>query len=319
MKKRLLIDTDPGVDDALAIYLALGSPDAELVGLTTSFGNADITTVTRNARYILDTVDSHSLEVYRGSSEPLSQAAIASVVHGVNALGRVEIPAVMRDKYDSVSAVGDSADGYSALLDANAPGARVVVVLGPLTNLARFLAQHKNRLERCDRLVVLGGTLSAPGNKGPVAEFNFRCDPEAADYVLANCPCEITLVPLDLCMRSAVPVQDLNKVENQAFRRFLHLLCDEYAVANNDEEGLEGIIMYDPLAVFCALRPEHFVYERFWMRVDTGNSFARGMSVVDRRLRSDLARNVSIATNVNWDAFVDSFFTALNRIPFKNP
>ena len=156
-----------------------------------------------------------------------------------------------------------------------------------------------------------------PGNKGPVAEFNFRCDPEAADIVLERCPCPVFLVPLDLCMRNVLSLCDFARVRDPLLRNFLEDLCRDYAAANDAEEGIEGILMYDPLAIFCAAHPELFTFEKVWMRVDTGSSFARGMSVVDRRLRSDLPKNVSIATDVHWEGFVEAFFSALDRLRFQ--
>ena len=193
---------------------------------------------------------------------------------------------------------------------------RTVVALAPLTNVAELIEREPSALRPDDRLVILGGTHKGPGNKGPVAEFNFRCDPEAADIVLERCPCPITLVPLDLCMRNVLSLSDFARLKDPALRSFLEDLCRDYAVANEAEEGIHGILMYDPLAIFCAAHPECFTFEKIWMRIDTGSSFARGMSVVDRRLRSALPKNISIATDVNWDLFVESFFASLGCLRY---
>ena len=314
MMHKILIDTDPGVDDALALFLALGLPGITLSEVTTCAGNASLTTVSRNAHYILERVGANAIPVSRGAEKPLAQEPITAVVHGEGALGCVTIPTQWKPSTsDATTALG----AMQRFLRNNDTAQRTIVALAPLTNLAELLSKSASDLRATDRIVILGGTHKGPGNKGPVAEFNFRCDPEAADIVLEKCLCDILVVPLDLCMRNTLSLKDFERIKDLSFRAFLEDLCRDYETANDSEEGIKGILMYDPLAIFCAARPELFTFERVWMRVDTGNSFARGMSVVDRRLRSNLVPNISIATDVNWDLFVDSFFEAVNSLSFR--
>lgn len=314
MKLKVLIDTDPGVDDTLALFFALGLENIEVCEVTTCSGNAGIETVTRNAGFVLERVGAHTIPVSAGAKEPRAQERIRAVVHGGEALGGVAIPEQWKPSRPSEVTALEAMKRFLG----NSDGApRTVVALGPLTNVAELIDSSATALRPTDRLVILGGTHIGPGNKGPVAEFNFRCDPEAADIVLERCPCPVFLVPLDLCMRNVLSLCDFARVRDPLLRNFLEDLCRDYAAANDAEEGIEGILMYDPLAIFCAAHPELFTFEKVWMRVDTGSSFARGMSVVDRRLRSDLPKNVSIATDVNWDSFVEVFFSALARLRFE--
>ena len=314
MTHKILIDTDPGVDDVLALFLALGLPGITLSEVTTCAGNASLDTISRNAHYALERVGAEAIPVSRGAQKPLAQEPITAVVHGEGALGCVTIPAHWKP---STSDATTSLEAMQRFLRGRDANQRTIVALAPLTNLAELLSKSPSDLRPTDRLIILGGTHKGPGNKGPVAEFNFRCDPEAADIVLERCPCEISLVPLDLCMRNTLSLKDFARVKDPSFRAFLEDLCRDYETANDSEEGIKGILMYDPLAIFCAARPDLFTFEQVWMRVDTGNSFARGMSVVDRRLRSNLIPNISIATDVNWNSFVDSFFEAVNSLRFK--
>lgn len=314
MKSKLLIDTDPGVDDTLALFFALGLEDVEVCEVTTCSGNASIDTVTRNASFVLGRVGGHDIPVSPGAKEPRAQEMIRAVVHGEGALGRVNIPDGWRPGGSNSST---ALEAMTRFLRADDEAPRTVVALAPLTNVAELILSCPEALRPTDRLVILGGTHKGPGNKGPVAEFNFRCDPEAADIVLERCPSPVSLVPLDLCMRNVLSLSDFARVKDPSLRGFLEDLCRDYAAANDAEEGREGILMYDPLAIFCATRPEFFTFEKIWMRVDTGSSFARGMSVVDRRLRSDLPKNISIATDVKWDGFVEAFFSALERLSFS--
>lgn len=313
MKSKILIDTDPGVDDTLAIFFALGLQNVDLREVTTCSGNSNIETVSRNASYILERVGAGEVPVSVGAKRPLAQEPIVAVVHGEGALGRVAIP----ERWQSAqSQSATSLEAMKRFLSDRGDEPRTIVALAPLTNVAELIVQSPELIRPDDRLVILGGTHAGPGNKGPVAEFNFRCDPESADIVLERCPCPITIVPLDLCMRNYLALEDFARVEQPALREFIEDLCRDYAAANDAEEGIEGILMYDPLAVFCAAHPECFTFEKVWMRVDTGVSFARGMSVVDRRLRSDLPKNVSIARDVNWGTFVEIFFAALAKLRF---
>jgi purine nucleosidase/pyrimidine-specific ribonucleoside hydrolase len=312
MKSKILIDTDPGVDDTLALFFALGLEHLDVREVTTCSGNSNIETVSRNARYVLERVGGGKIPVSQGARRPLAQEPIVAVVHGEGGLGRVVIPERWQPA-QQVSAT--SLEAMVRFLSDRGEEPRTIVALAPLTNVAELIAKHPMALRSYDRLVILGGTHKGPGNKGPVAEFNFRCDPEAADLVLERCPCPITLVPLDLCMRNVLSLDDLARIEDSPLRAFLEDLCRDYAVANEAEEG---ILMYDPLAIFCAAHPECFSFEKIWMRVDTGASFARGMSVVDRRVRSDLPKNVSVATDVKWEVFVESFFAALGRIRYSD-
>lgn len=313
MKSKILIDTDPGVDDSLALFFALGLSNISVEAVTTCCGNSGLEVITRNAHYILERAGASSLPVGRGASRPLAQDPIVAAVHGKEALGRITIP---RNWQPAQQATTTALDAMTRFLSDRQEESRTIVALAPLTNIAELITKFPNALRSYDTLIILGGTHSAPGNKGPVAEFNFRSDPEAADIVLERCPCPIRIVPLDVCMRNTLSLEDFGAVQDPAFRTFLQELCRDYGSGNDAEEGIAGILMYDPIAVFCAAHPECFTFQDVWMRVDTGSSFARGMSVVDRRLRSNLGVNVAIATDVNWNAFVSSFFAALARIHY---
>jgi inosine-uridine nucleoside N-ribohydrolase len=313
MPTQILVDTDPGVDDALALFFGLGAREVEVAQVTTCCGNFDLDTVTRNAQYILDVVGASTVPVSPGARRPRAQLPLTSAVHGKAGLGGI-CPRQSGSQMHGEEV--SSSEAMRTFLSDQCGEARTLVALAPLTNIADVISTEAHRFRADDRLVILGGAIEVPGNKGPVAEFNFRCDPEAADLVLGNAPCRVTVIPLDLCMRNVLSMQDLRLVRDPAFRAFLRLLCEEYASANAREEGIDGIIMYDPLAMFCATHPNAFTYEQMWMRVDTGDSFARGMSVIDRRLQGRPAPNVSGATSVDWCLFVETFFGALNSLTF---
>jgi len=302
----IVIDTDPGVDDILAIFFALGSKAVQVAGCTTCMGNAPLDIVTRNLAFALGAVGHESVPIYTGAAAPSNQAPVWASTHGVQGLGRI-VP----DPFP-IPTAGSARDKFTR-------GAALpyqLVALAPLTNIAQALSTDPRCFDRCSRLIILGGAITAPGNKSAVAEFNFFSDPEAADAVLAQCPCPITLIPLDLCYTAVIALSDLERVEDPEFRSFLMHLCEPYAVGGEREEGIPGIILYDPLAVFAAIAPDAFTYTPAAVRVDTGQSHARGMSVADRRLRSTTPPNVTVATAVDLDTFKISFFAALNRLRY---
>lgn len=307
-RKRVLIDTDPGVDDTLAIYMALGSPQLSVDAITTCAGNASIEYVTRNAAFICRRVQFPLDQIFPGSA---GRGADFARVHGSEGLGEI-IPSV-----PPVPVRAAAVGAIKRFLESHGEEERIIVAVGPLSNIAAALESCREAFERCSRLVILGGTFAAPGNKGPVAEFNFSCDPEAADYVLTNCPCRIEMIPLDICMRAVLPLDRFEEIRDVSLRKFLFRLCGVYSAANHQEEGIEGVILYDPLAIFCAAQPEAFRFERYSVRVDTGNSVARGYAVVDRRLSAPGEPPVSIAMDCDLRDLYRAFFEGLNRVSFS--
>lgn len=305
---KILIDTDPGVDDTLAIYTALGMAELRIDAITTCAGNAPIEKVTRNAKFICRKVGFPEERIFAGST---GSGARSAVVHGGEGLGGV-VP------HEAPVPVGDRAvQAILRFLREGGSEQRTIVAIAPLSNIAAALRADADAFRHCTRLVVLGGTFTAPGNSGPVAEFNFHCDPEAADYVLAHCPCEIAMIPLDLCFRAVIPVCRFAEVQDPSLRRFLEQLCEFYSAANRSEEGIEGVILYDPLAIYCAAHPERFRFEPYAVRVDCGKSFARGYVVADRRLGSKQKPNVSIALDADLQHFYKAFISGLNAVQFR--
>lgn len=192
---RSFIDTDPGLDDALAILAALAGPELAVAGLTTVAGNLGLEVTTRNARRLAALAGWPQLPVVRGAARPLARAPRAAAdIHGPEGLGSVALP-----EPPGPETPGFAPDWLAAALMASAEPAQVLA-LGPLTNLALLLRDHPAAAGRIARIVAMGGALEEPGNVGPRAEFNFASDPEAAAAVLgAGVP--VVLVPLDVTRR----------------------------------------------------------------------------------------------------------------------
>lgn len=287
---RLLIDTDPGIDDALALLLALGSPGVPVEAISTVAGNVPVEQATANVFRILDAARPKPLpRVARGASAPLERALVtASHYHGDDGLGNLDrlVEADGRARYPAPSVSLEMLDGADLILETAARFREelVVVALGPLTNLAIALQRDPKPLARVSRIVVMGGAAAVPGNVTPAAEFNFFVDPEAAAAVLeAGLPLEI--VPLDVTRRVMLPratLDDRLKSRPSAVARFI----SDFTAHGFDRDaarGDRGMSLHDPLAMGVALDPSLVGFEALHLDVECEGCLTRGLSLVDRR------------------------------------
>lgn len=311
-QQKVIIDTDPGVDDTLAIFFANGMPEIEFSALSSCMGNAAINTTHRNLVFIANFIFQNFGSIFKGATSPRIQTLTQAVVHGDECMGNIRPLVDLDDRSYSTST-----EGITSILR-NSDEKVTIIALAPLTNIASAIEADPEAFNNCERLIVLGGAFRAPGNKSPLAEFNFYVDPEAADIVLASRLCPVTLIPLDVCFQAVLQLEDLREVQNPELRDFLHHLCVPYVEGNASEEGIDGIIMYDPLAVFCAQYPDAFEYEDLYVQVHTGNESDRGWSEAQWTQSSEAPPpNVRVATKVDFKLFRDTFFNALNCIQFS--
>ena len=262
----LVVDCDPGCDDAAALLLALAAPELELVAVTTVSGNVPLTATTANARRVLEFAGHAAVPVYAGCARPLLRApAHAREVHGHDGLGGVELPPAREPAAD-----GNAVTELVARLGAGAPAGTppVLVAIGPLTNLACALAVAPDLAALVPRLVVMGGGL-ARGNVTPFAEFNFHADPHAARAVV-EAGFRLTLVPLDLTL--ATRVDDARRRQLAAAGRAGALLAQMWA--KRDEP------VHDACAVAALIAPDLFEARSTRLAVDSGDG-ERGGQVVE--------------------------------------
>ncbi|MEC3981830.1 nucleoside hydrolase [Amycolatopsis sp. H20-H5] len=304
MGTKLIIDTDPGVDDAFAIALAALSTDVDLLGVTTVFGNVPLAATTINARRLLQLCDRPDVPVAAGASRPLvyPNPYSAEYVHGVDGLsGRSEAlpePARPLDERDAVSLL------YSLLKAADEPV--TIAPIGPLTNIALLLAAHPGVREKIGRIVIMGGALDH-GNMTAAAEFNIWSDPEAARRVLVEEDVPVVLVPMDLTYRCAVDTAWLAELAASGpLGTMLESLTPDYLAHYRKALGWEGIVLHDAVAVAEAIRPGLLRTESFPIDVDCGLGPARGATLVDRRRRREPGtqpvRTIEIAVDTDVDA-----------------
>ncbi len=281
MGTKLIIDTDPGVDDAFAIALAAVSGDVDLLGVTTVFGNVPLAQTTDNARRLLQLCGRADVPVAAGADRPLvyPNPYSAAYIHGADGLsgGAAGLPEPTRplDRRDAVSLLVD-------LLEA-ADGPVTIAPIGPLTNIALLLAAHPGIRRRIDRIVIMGGGMDH-GNTTAAAEFNIWSDPEAARRVLVEEDVPCVLVPMDLTYRCAVDAGWIAELgASGPLGAALESLCPAYLAHYRKALGFDGLVLHDAVAVAEAIRPGILRTETFPVDVDCGLGPARGSTLVDRR------------------------------------
>ncbi len=269
---RIIIDTDPGVDDAIAILMALSASSVEVAGLTVVGGNVPHARGIRNALALLDFVGRSDVPVFRGSNRPLvGRFASAQHFHSTSGITR-RLP-----EPTSQPAPQRAVDFLAEQLT-NHPGQVTLVAIGPLTNLARLERRHPGSLSLAGSLVVMGGAVDSPGNITPHAEFNFYCDPLAAQEVLAT-GVPLTLVDLAACRQVALSRDRAFNLK--ATNRFGKLALDIIQNWFKADENRESMLFYDQIAMAAAFFPEVMTTRQVTLHVETEGPEAGACSVVE--------------------------------------
>jgi len=259
-----IIDTDPGIDDAIAILLALSAPPIDVRGITTVAGNLGLRTTTRNACRLLALAGRADIPVHPGADRPLMREPPASLdLHGRDGVGGILLPEPVHPAA-AQPAVAFLADALAAAPE----GSVDLLALGPLTNVAALLRDHPQAARRIGRIIAMGGAVRTSGNAGGRAEFNMAADPEAAALVLgAGLP--LTLIPLDVTRRVRADrafAAALRSPDNPRASA-AGALIDAYFA---EEDGPESRPLHDPCVMLYALDPSLFGCERLSLAVDTG-------------------------------------------------
>jgi len=305
----LIIDTDPGLDDALALLLALGSPEVDLIGVTTVAGNTSLANTTANALRILELAGRGDIPVAAGAARGLIREAprTAEHVHGGDGLGGVPLPPPVSRPVDA-HAVDFIAE---RLLASEAPV--TIVAIGPLTNIALLLAVHPAAAARIGRLVLMAGAARG-GNSTPTSEFNVRSDPEAAYRVFAA-GLPLTMVGLDVTDRAVVTLQDVEALRDGGpIARFVVQTVDYYSRFHEDRYGATVTYQHDALAVAEAVAPGIVHTSHLYVEVEYGHGLTRGTTVVDGHGVTGREPNTDVALEFDHPRFVDLMVSRLTAL-----
>lgn len=270
----VLLDVDPGIDDALAILLALRSPEIDVVGISVVAGNVEVDVGARNARQVLELAGRSDVPVARGAAAPLLGKLVTSKhVHGENGLGNITLPppSMPVDERSAVDFIAAKAREHAGRL--------TLIPVGPLTNVALALKLHPGLASQIQQIVLMGGSISG-GNITAAAEFNIFNDPEAAEVVFQS-GVAIVMVGLDVTMKTVLTPQDLEAASRTSdpVTELVKGLTDFHLKTRRDR----GIVLHDPLAVGVAIDPTFVETERGYVEVETRGEKTRGQTLLDRR------------------------------------
>jgi purine nucleosidase len=297
-RHRLLIDTDPGVDDALAILMALRHPDADVIALTIAAGNVGLAHTVRNALKLCD-VAGVGIPVFAGCATPLVHAAEdAAYVHGLDGFGDIGYP-------DPRGRVQEEHAALAMLrLSRTHVGELTFVMLGPLTNLALALRLDPTLPQRVPRLVIMGGAVTGRGNTRIPVEFNIGFDPEAAQVVFSAWP-QFELVDWEAVLRHGLPHVDFDRwlAHGDDWGRFYDGISAKTRAWSEGRRGSEWHSA-DGLAMAVVLEPQHVTqWQARPVAIETGGTHSRGATVVDWDRRSGAPENARIALGFSRERF----------------
>jgi purine nucleosidase len=295
-RTRVIIDTDPGVDDAVAILVALASEELDVLALTSVAGNVGIEETTLNARRLVDLARRSDVAVARGCAKPLAGDPHLEVsVHGADGLGDLS--------WDEPSTPEHALDAIDLQYQLISEAPTTIVAIGPLTNLATLLARYPGVDELVERVVVMGGA-SFEGNVTPAAEFNIWFDPEAAAAVAAA-RWPLTFMPLDLTHQALLTDEDLGHLrglETTVGRRVADML-EPYAQFHDEWYGSRDVIMHDATAVYELIDPRAITKQGVALEVETAGEYSRGATWFDRR-REHASSATRVGVSLDNDRFV---------------
>lgn len=297
----IIIDCDPGHDDAIALILALASPKLKVLAVTTSAGNQTPDKTLRNALRILTLLGRHDIPVAGGAPKPLlRELIIADNVHGESGLDGPALPEP-RFAPQALTAVELMAKTLRASTEPV-----TLVPTGPLTNIALLLSAHPELKAKIARIVLMGGS-AGPGNWTPAAEFNIYVDPEAAEMVFsAGVP--ITMCGLDVTHAAQVMDEDIERIRTitNPIARTVAELLDFFMIYHRDPKwGFVGAPLHDPCTIAWLLRPELFTGIECHVSVETQGQYTVGMTVVDRYRLSPHEPNATVLLGVERQGFID--------------
>ncbi len=310
-KRPIIIDCDPGQDDAICLLLAMSSPDElDILGVTTVAGNVPLALTERNARRIRDIADRSDVKIYAGCSKPIVRDLVtAERVHGKTGIDGIEIvepKQPLEDKHavDFIIETLNGADRESITL----------VPMGPLTNIAQAFTKDPSILEKVEQIVLMGGAMREGGNHSPSAEFNILVDPHAADTVF-RCGRPITVMGLDVTHQVlATPERRdrIRAIDNEAARATAGML-DFFNRHDTVKYGSLGAPLHDPCTIAFLLKPDLFEGKLCNISVETESELTIGNTAVDFWHVTDRPKNATWIHAVDADGFYDLLVERLSR------
>ena len=312
-KQRIILDTDPGIDDALAILLALSEPRVSLEAITVSYGNCSLDQGVLNALSILELAQSNHLPVARGADRPLVQPLLlAPETHGNSGLGYAELPPpnIGPDPTPAVSLMIEK-----ILAD---PGEFTIVAVGPLTNLALALRTEPRLHGAIKDVYIMGGAIRYDGNTTPQAEFNAYSDPHAA-HIVFHSGLPITLVPLDVTYQVVFTSEDLARLQkfDVPLTRFIGDATRFYMEFHDEYQKISGCVINDPLALAITYLPDLVSCQELYVDIDISGGVSMGKTYADFYGLLEKKPNMQVALDVRPREFMEHFLERMECLANK--
>ena len=308
--KRILIDTDPGIDDACAILLALASPEVTVEGITVVHGNCSMEQATVNALSILELAGSGHIPVAKGCALPLVQPSfLAPETHGTTGLGYAMLPE------PGIQPIVQHASDFLIDRILSAPGEITLLAIGPLTNIALAIRKEPRIVPTVRELIIMGGAIRHEGNTTALAEFNTYVDPHAA-YILYHAGIPTTLVPLDVTYQCILTPGDVKRLQSidSPITRFVADATRFYMEFHDEYQKIDGCVINDPLALALTFAPELCTYRELPVEVDLSGGISMGKTVADFYNYDKKPANMKVALGVRVRDFIDLFVERVIRL-----
>lgn len=318
-KRKMILDLDTGVDDALAIAYALADPEVDLIGIVSSYGNNLLDVCAENSLKLLELLGHTDIPVFKGlphscTTEHFDVMQVSKDIHGDNGIGDVELPAPSRalEEQSGVDFYIEAAHKYGKDL--------IIIPTGPMTNLAAALKKDPEIADLIGNVTFMGGALTVEGNVTPVAEANINQDPKAADEVMkSNLP--LTMVGLDVTLRTLLTKnetkqwRELGTASGKAFADITDFYIDAYYNLDIDKRGCA---LHDPLAVGVGIDPSFVSTISLFMKVVYQEGPYYGRTISDNAKLNDPNPNVKVAVNVDKERYLKAFMDRLNKLFKEN-
>lgn len=310
MTKKIIFDTDPGIDDACAILLALASPEISVEGLSVVHGNCSLEQAVKNALSLLELANADHIPVAVGCDLPLVQPSfLAPETHGNSGLGYANLPA------PRARPVGQHGSDFLIEKILSAPGEITLVAIGPLTNVALAIRQEPRIVEAVKELIIMGGAIRHEGNTTALAEFNTFADPHAA-HIVYHAGMPTTLVPLDVtyqCILTPSDVQNMRQIDSP-ITQFVEDATRFYMEFHDEYQSIQGCVINDPLALALTFAPQLCTYREIPVDVDISGGISMAKTIGDFYNYEKKPVNMKVALGVDSRGFLDLFVERIKSL-----
>ena len=310
MAEKVIFDTDPGIDDALALLLLAASPEVNLRAITVTHGNTSQEKCLRNALQLVELAGITNVPVIPGASEPLvKELSVAEETHGDGGLGYAVLPP---SKTESISALA-----HDLIIDEveKNPHEITLLCVGPMTNIALALLKKPSIAGKVKRIIAMGGAIHYPGNATPQSEYNVFCDPEAFDIVL-RAGIDFTLVPLDVTYKCIFTTAHLARI-NQARDEIKKFITDStrfYMEFHASHQDIHGCAINDPLAAALLIKPSLVTNRDYFLSIELQSVSSKAKTIADHYGALKQSSNAKVAMDVDVESFMDLFITRMNTL-----